>query len=381
MYNPTLQTLYQARLASGDMKPDPEQARAVEALQAFADSLEKPCVTPAKAGVPFAFCWPWSKPRQPQNGQTGLYLYGSVGRGKSTLMDMLMEAVKGQGSGARPRRVHFHAFMLEIHARLHDMRKDRVESSAVVAKLARRLAQEIDLLCFDEFHVGNIADAMILGRLFEGLFGHGVRIVLTSNWPPDELYRHGLQRERFLPFIKLIKQRMNIVCLGGEQDYRAGLWSDEPAYCHPLGAEASLNMEKLFARLTHGEAPEPLTLPLDGRSLTIPRAAKGVGWCAFAQLCGEARGAPDYLALAECVHTLMIEGVPKFQAERRDETMRFMTLIDALYEAKTKLAMTMAAPLDCLAPSGEHAFAFQRTVSRLMEMQSADYRHKPHLGE
>ncbi|MER2520791.1 MAG: cell division protein ZapE [Bdellovibrionales bacterium] len=380
---PTIQTLYASKLASGDLKPDPEQAQAVEALEVFADSLEKGVVMPAQAGIPFGFCLPWKKPPQAQNAPTGLYLFGSVGRGKSTLMDILMESLRdGQGGDKlRARRVHFHAFMLEIHARLHEMRQKQEESGAVVAKLARRLASEIDILGFDEFHVGNIADAMILGRLFESLFASGVRIVLTSNWPPDELYRHGLQRERFLPFIELIKQRMKLVCLGGLLDYRYGLWNREPAYYHPLGPEATRELEQIFTRLAHGETPEPMTLPLEGRSLTIPRAAKGVGWCDFAQLCGEARGAPDYLALAECFHTLMLENVPVFQAEKRDETMRFMTLIDALYEAKAKLAMTMAAPLDRLAPPGERAFAFQRTLSRLMEMQGDAYRHKPHLAE
>ena len=296
---------------------------------------------------------------------------------------MLMDMFFAAAPIAKKRRVHFHAFMLEIHARLHRLQQNHVDE--ILPDLARDLAKETRLLCFDEFHVSNIADAMILGRLFSALFDAGVVIMCTSNWPPDELYKNGLQRERFLPFIALIKQRMVVHHLKGQLDHRYEQMRGVPTCFVPLGEDATRQLQGIFMQLTGDAAPEPITLPVQGRTLRIVHAAKGVGFFNFDELCGQTLhgqplGAGDFLAIAECLQTVLIDGVPRFQAEKRDETLRFMTLIDALYEAKTKLFMAAAVPPEKLGPPGEHGFAFQRTISRIVEMSSDEYRQKTHLG-
>jgi len=287
-------------------------------------------------------------------------------------MDMFFASVNVQ----KKRRVHFHQFMLEIHQRLHAAQT----LDDVLPHVARDIAAEAWLLCFDEFHVSNIADAMILGRLFEALFNAGVIIVATSNWPPDELYKNGLQRERFFPFIDLIKQKMIVYELGGDVDHRYERMRGLQTYFTPLGDEATRKLQGIFLQLTDEAEPETILLPVQGRTLKIVHAAKGVGFFNFEELCTEALGPADYLAIAKCLHTVLVDEVPKFTAERRNETLRFMTLIDALYEAKVKFFMAASAAPDKLAPTGEHKFAFQRTVSRLMEMQGEEYRQQRHAG-
>lgn len=362
---PSLPAAYQARVDGGEIRYDVAQAAAAATLQIFLNKLKdyRPpglFARLAKSG--------------PLGETSGFYLYGDVGRGKTMLMDMFFEAAPVE----KKRRVHFHQFMLEIHARLHDMQENRMND--ILPGLARALARETWLLCFDEFHVGNIADAMILGRLFSALFDAGVVIVATSNWPPDELYKNGLQRERFFPFIDMIAKRMTVYCLSGAVDHRYEQIRTLPAYFHPLGSEATRQLQGIFFRLTDEAEPESIDLPVQGRTLRIMHAAKGAGFFNFEELCGQPMGAADYIAIAQRLHTVLIDNVPKMQADRRDETLRFMTLIDALYEAHVKLFMACAVPVEKLAPSGEHAFAFQRTVSRLAEMRGEDYRQKPHLG-
>jgi len=363
-----LRAQYEALIAADELHPDSAQNDALIVLETFADQLKdyRPSLAQnfwnrlIKSGTPF--------------DKRGLYLYGDVGRGKSMLMDLFFAHVKV----AKKRRVHFHQFMLEIHARLHQLQNDAVTD--VLPSLAKQLASETWLLCFDEFHVSNIADAMILGRLFEALFAAGVIIISTSNWPPDDLYKNGLQRERFLPFIDLIKQKMIVYKLAGVVDHRYEQLRGMQTYFSPLGDVATRKLQGIFLQLTDEARPETIELPVQGRTLKIVHAAKGVGFFNYEELCVQPMGAADFLAIAECLHTVLLDGVPKMQADHRNEIVRFVNLIDALYEAKVNFFMASAVPIEKLSPSGEHAFAFQRTVSRLMEMQGEDYRQAQHLG-
>jgi len=367
---PKLRQAYQDRIADASLAPDPAQDAAVSFIADFAGQMDR--YTSQKLSFWRLLCFPkYSLSTLPF---AGLYLYGDVGRGKSMLMDLFYTTV----SLTKKRRVHFHQFMLEIHERLHQLQKEH--EGDVMRRLARDLARDTRLLCFDEFHVSNIVDAMILGRLFEALFSAGVIIVATSNWPPSELYKNGLQRERFLPFIDLIKKKMLVYRLGGEVDHRYERIKGMPTYFSPLSDENTRKLQGLFIQLTEDAAPEIVQLPVQGRTLKIVHTARGVGFFNFDELCVEVMGAADYLAIAACLHTVFLDGVPRMRTEYRNETLRFVTLIDALYEAKVKLFMATEVPLEKLAPSGEHAFEFQRTLSRLMEMQSEDYRKKSHLS-
>ena len=363
-----LRSYYEARLIDSELHYDVAQEKAVLVLEDFADQLEG--YNPEKRTL-------WSRIRHPGKDlpvTSGLYLYGDVGRGKSMLMDLFYSVVNVK----KKRRVHFHQFMLEIHERLHQLQTSHADK--VLPSLAQELAEETWLLCFDEFHVTNIVDAMILGRLFSALFDAGVIILSTSNWAPDNLYKDGLQHERFLPFIELIKEKMTVYCLDGEVDHRYEQLRGLQSYFCPLGDAATRKLQGLFLQLTDEAKPEMLVLHVQSRALKIVHAAKGIGFFNFDELCLTALGAADYIAVAECLHTVFLDGVPKFNAESRNEALRFMTLIDALYEAKVKLFIAAAALPDKLAPTGEHNFAFQRTISRLTEMQSEEYRQKPHLS-
>lgn len=361
---------YQTRLEDGELKVDPAQREAAQILAVFADQLNgyKPAMPNLWGRVKTLHL------KQIKPDHYGLYLYGDVGRGKSMLMDMFFATV----NVAKKRRVHFHQFMLEIHERLHRLQNSH--DGNVLPRLARELAREVWLLCFDEFHVSNIADAMILGRLFEVLFEAGVIIVSTSNWPPDDLYKNGLQRDRFLPFIDLLKAKMLIHCLGGETDHRYEQLRKLQTYFWPLNSETTHRLQEIFFQLTDNAVPEMLKLPVQGRTLRIVHAAKGVGFFNFDELCVATMGASDYLAISSCLHTVILDGVPVMRDDRRNETMRFITLIDTLYEAKVKLFMASEVPPERLAPQGEYAYPFQRTLSRLMEMQSEEYRQKSHLS-
>jgi cell division protein ZapE len=267
--------------------------------------------------------------------------------------------------------------MLEVHRRLNALRARTGSNTEPLAGLVEELAAEARLLCFDELHVQNIADAMILGRLFEGLLGAGVVMVATSNFAPDRLYEGGLNRERFLPFIALLQDRLDVVALDGGTDYRLERLRDVPVYHAPLGPETTARLEAAFAALTDEAPGAAEAIAVGTRRLPVPRAARGVAWFDFAELCEQPLGAADYLALTERYHTLILADVPQLTPDRRNEARRFITLVDALYECRVNLIVGAAAPPEALYPMGEGAFEFQRTVSRLFEMQSRAYLETP----
>jgi len=297
----------------------------------------------------------------------GLYLCGPVGRGKSMLMDLFFQSVPSQ----RKRRVHFHAFMLEVHDRIEWER--RAGTNEPIAKVASDLAAEAPLLCFDEFQVDDIADAMILERLFVTLFDAGVVVVATSNRAPDELYEHGLQRERFLPFIELLKEKLYVLELDNGRDWRLARLQGKPVYYYPLGPAVHDALENAFAELTDREPGESATLVVKRRALVIPRAARQVAWFGFPDLCAKPLAAADYLAITERFAAVIIEGIPRLAAQQRNEARRFNILIDTLYEARTLLIASAQVPPEEIYVAGDGIFEFERTTSRLIEMQSADY--------
>lgn len=363
--------LYRARRRAGHLDADPAQQLAVEKLQSLHQALVGYQPVAGRAG--------WRErlglARRPEPPPQGLYIFGGVGRGKSMLMDMFFATAPVD----RKRRLHFHEFMLEIHDSLHRQRLERGTEGDVLAPLAERIASQAWLLCFDEFDVGNIADAMLLGRLFTALLDLGVVVVSTSNVAPDELYKGGLQRERFLPFVDILRERMDILELDSAVDYRRSRIRSMAVYHHPLSAAAEAVLTKAFATLTDGAAGVATTLQVQGRILDIPKAAKGIARFGFNTLCGRPLGAADYLAIATHFHTVIIDGIPRLSPDQRNEAKRFMTLIDALYEHKTKLICSAADVPDRLYATGDGAAEFRRTASRLAEMQSADYLGRAHL--
>ena len=288
-------------------------------------------------------------------------------------MDVFYE---GLPKGIRKRRVHFHAFMIEVHDYIHSRRdgggiREGVDSA--LPMLSERIAEKSRVLCFDEFHVTDITDAMILGRLFRGLYDRGVVVVSTSNWAPDRLYEGGLQRERFLPFIELLKERNDILHLDSPHDYRTQFLAEEGTYFYPLGSETTRKMDAIFANVTANGKPRAEVLHVKGREIVVEVAVNGAARFTFSQLCERPHGAEDYLTIAQTYKTVFLENVPKLAYDRRNEAKRLMTLIDALYEARTKLVISADAPADGLYRGSDHAYEFERTVSRLQEMQSKDY--------
>lgn len=362
---------YRQLLAEGALQHDPAQALAAEKLQALYHALKGYRLGGGKGS--------WKErlglARRREEPPQGLYIFGPVGSGKSMLMDIFFNEAEVE----KKRRVHFHAFMGEVHRRLHLWRqKSGGEETDPLAEVARDLAKEAALLCFDEFHVVNIADAMILGRLFEALLGEGVVVVATSNWPPDRLYEGGLQRERFLPFVALIKQRLDLLQLDGGRDWRRERFKTLPVYHAPLGQRARQALDQAFKELIAGATVGPTELEVLGRKLILPETAGGVARVTFDELCARPLAANDYLAIAQRFHTLILDGVPILGENNRNEARRFMLLIDALYEAKVKLIVAADAPPDRLYPQGDGAEEFKRTASRLMEMRSAEYLDLPH---
>jgi cell division protein ZapE len=372
-------SLYRAEIAAGHLVRDPVQALAVEKLESLFHALAH--YQPGRAGG-------WKArlglARREETPPQGLYLYGGVGRGKSMLMDLFFGVVAVPG-GAK-RRVHFHAFMIEIHDRLHAWRRagrDARESDPL-PRIARDVSRNAVLICFDEFQVTNVADAMILSRLFEALFDLGVVVVTTSNRAPDDLYRNGLQRERFLPFIALLKRRLDVLHLDGELDYRLARLRDMDVYFTPADSAAETALDAVFHRLVDdaagdGATPVPVTLSAQGREIRIPLAARGTARFTFEELCARPLGAADYLAIAREFHTVMISGIPAMGPESRDRAARFVTLIDALYEHRVKLVCSADALPPALYPAGDGAFEFARTASRLIEMQSREYKSLLHI--
>lgn len=360
---------YRALVREGAIDADPAQALAAEKLQALANALRH--YRPNGGGTSWRERLGLARRREEPAPQ-GLYLCGPVGRGKSKLMDLFFRTVPIE----EKRRVHFHAFMAEIHEALHRRRAEGGSGDAM-AWLADRVLEEAWLLCFDEFQVTNIADAMILGRLFEALFERGLVVVATSNTPPDGLYEDGLQRERFLPFITLFKERLDLLALDGPVDYRRRRLAEMPLYFSPLGPDAHAALREAWDRLTDGAEGIARTLTVKGRDLTVPRSTNGVAWIGFAELCERALGAEDYIALSRRFATVILEGVPVMGPERRDPARRFVTLIDALYEMKTKLIASAAAEPDALCTDPKVP-EFRRAASRLHEMRSSEYLDAPH---
>ncbi len=354
---------YQARLVAGRLKPDAAQVAALQAMQNLGQLWQEE----SRAGIFSLFQFP--RMRKP----LGFYLHGPVGRGKSMLMDLMAE----QPPLMPYRREHFHAFMLQIQARLHAARHGGQDG---LGDLARNWARDIRLLFLDEFHVSNIADAMILARLFSGLADAGVKIICTSNFAPVDLYKDGLQRARFEPFIAFLRERFVVFNIGDGLDYRRSTLSLARCWLVPDDAAARAELADLFARLTEGATGEAVSLSVDGRSITLACAARGVVLSDFNALCAQPLGSADYLALASRFHTVLVEGVPVFAPEARDVALRFVHLIDILYEHKCKLIISAAAMPDALYPAGTLAPLFARTASRLAEMASPAYLDLPHLG-
>lgn len=345
---------YRARVASGALAADLAQARAAERLDVLAQQLAS-----WKPGGLFA--------RKPH--PRGLYLWGAVGRGKSMLMDMFCEAAPVH----RKRRVHFHEFMQAQHAFLREARKRGAAQDTLITDAARAVASQARLLCFDEFAVSDIADAMILGRLFERLFALDVVVVATSNRPPHELYRNGLNRQLFEPFIDMLVKELDIVEIDAARDYRLERLMAAPVYYTPLGPAAREALDAAWSRLTLGATPQPLTLEVQGRNLKLEHTAAGCARVTFDEMCARPLGPADYLEVAERFHTVLLEDVPRLSPSMREEAARFRTLIDALYEAKTKLVISAEAQPQELYPAGDQSFEFERTASRLMEMRSEAY--------
>jgi cell division protein ZapE len=357
---------YDGLIAAHELKPDPAQARAVAALDRLAAGL--------KSDGGFLSRLFGSNEESP----AGVYLWGGVGRGKSMLMDLAFDTI----DITPKRRVHFHEFMLETHARLRAARES--EEGDPIEPAAEQITAEAKLLCFDEMQVTNPADAMILSRLFGKLIEGGVRVVTTSNRPPGDLYLGGLNRELFLPFIELIEKRMLVVAVDGPTDYRLERLSGVETWHMPNGPEATADLSRAFFQLTDYPVEDRAKVPSEdidvggGRILHVPKSLKGVAVFSFKRLIGEPRGAADYLAIARRYHTVIIVGIPVMGPEMRNEAARFVTLIDALYEHKVKLLAAADAEPAGLYPNGDGDFEFQRTISRLEEMRSAEYLAEGH---
>ncbi|MES2988196.1 MAG: cell division protein ZapE [Pseudomonadota bacterium] len=360
---------YRELVAAGELRPDAEQEAAAMRLNILASHLE---AVPKKGSIL------WRALGRAPEAPRGVYMWGGVGRGKSMLMDLLFECVDIR----RKRRVHFHEFMIEVHARLNEERKKNTADPVIA--VAEALVEDIRLLAFDEMVVNNPADAMILSRLFTEMMAHGLTVVATSNRVPGDLYKDGINRQLFLPFIALIEAKMDVLALNGPVDYRLDRLGSMQTWLVPNGAEATAQLSAAFFRLTDyppedREHVPACELPVQGgRELLVPKCLKGVAVFSFKRLCGEARGAADYLAIARRFHTVILVGIPKLGPENRNEAARFVTLIDALYEHRVKLLAAADAEPEHLYEAGDGRFEFDRTVSRLMEMRSDEYLAEGH---
>ncbi|MFC3613283.1 cell division protein ZapE [Lutimaribacter marinistellae] len=344
--------LYASRVAEGVLHHDAAQ----EAVLPEFERIRAGVAAPPRRGL-------FRKAPPPPKG---LYLWGGVGRGKSMLMDLFVSSL----GDVRVRRVHFHAFMQEIHSGLHEARERGVQDA--LSPVVARVIATVKVLAFDEMQITDITDAMIVGRLFEALFDAGVVVVTTSNRHPDELYKDGLNRQLFLPFIQLIKERMVVWEMENETDYRQDRLKGQEVYFTPIGPEARQQIEVVWQDLTGGEA-EPLKLHVKGRTVTLPAFRNGIARASFYDLCGRMLGPADYLAVADAVKVLVLEDIPCLSRNNFNEAKRFVTLIDALYEAKVRLICSAAAEPEYLYLEGSGAFEFERTASRLREMQAEDW--------
>jgi cell division protein ZapE len=365
---------FRAMVAAGELAPDSSQELVATRLQALWTRLRgyDPPPRPANGNGLFSrLLRRESQPEQPN----GLYIVGEVGRGKSMLMDLFFAAA----DVPRRQRIHFHRFMQNVHARFHAFRRANPEIDDPIPPLADSIATEAALLCFDEFQVNDIADAMILGRLFQALFERGVVVVATSNVAPDDLFKDRPGRDAFLPFIALIKHRLDVVMMDAGRDFRRDRLRGMRTWLVPADMRADRELDHAFAELTGGVEGRPETLWVMGRSFVVPLAAEGVARCDFDLLCGTALGAGDYLALARRFHTLILDGIPRLSPDNYDKARRFIVLIDTLYDHRVKLLASADAMPDQLYQRGENARMFERTASRLDEMQSQDWLEMPHL--
>ena len=370
---------YRARIAEGALAADPAQAQAAEVLQDLwrrtRDYDPKPGLPGEAGGLLGRFFRRRAMEEAPPDAPHGLYLVGEVGRGKSMLMDMFFATA----DVPRKQRLHFHQFMQQCHRRIHAWKKQHGDGTDPIPPLADTIAADGALLCFDEFQVHDIVDAMILGRLFEALFLRGTVVVATSNTAPDDLFRGKPGRDAFLPFIALIKRHIDVIHLDAARDYRRERIRGLPTWHAPADGRAERALDAAFLDLTGVAHGKPDSLGLLGRSIAVPQAARGVARFDFDALCGRPLGPADYLAVATHFHTRVLDAIPRLGPENFDRARRFITLIDALYEHRCKLVASAEAPPDLLYERGENAAMFERTASRLTEMQSQDYLALPHL--
>jgi cell division protein ZapE len=367
---------FRAMVAAGELTPDSSQELTATRLQSLWDRLRgyDPRSRPANGQSLFSRLLRRSEPAEFQ--PNGLYIVGEVGRGKSMLMDLFFAAAQVR----RKQRIHFHRFMQDVHARFHALKRANPDIDDPIPPLADRIAADAALLCFDEFQVNDIADAMILGRLFQALFDRRVVVVATSNVAPDDLFKGQPGRDAFLPFISLLKQRLDVLMMDAGRDFRRSRLRGMRTWLVPADARADAELGRAFAELTGNADATPGTLRVMGRRLVVPLTAEGVARCDFETLCGTALGAGDYLALASRYHTLILDGIPRLAPDNYDKARRFIILIDTLYDHRVKLLASADAMPDQLYQRGENARMFERTASRLDEMQSQDWLELPHLA-
>jgi cell division protein ZapE len=343
---------YRQKVADGSLKPDPAQEQVALALDKLATALARRTNGSGLLGK-------WVKSKQPK--PKGLYIWGNVGRGKTMLMDLFFAYAPVE----KKRRIHFHAFMQDIHRARAALKS--------VPEIARDIASEATLLCLDEMQIVDIADAMIIGRLYDGLQEAGVVLVTTANIPPDGLYKDGLNRQNILPFIEKLNAGMDVITLDSPRDYRLGRMRARETFLAPATAENRVAFNTIWRDLTDGAQGHSEKLDVLGRALTVPKAAHACASFTFFELCGEPLGPPDYLAIAKAFHTVFISGIPKLKAHQRNEAKRFIVMIDTFYDAGTRLVALAEATPETLFPKNQHSFESQRTVSRLREMQSASW--------
>jgi cell division protein ZapE len=342
---------YTEKTAGGELRPDAAQAAIISRLDHLAQALE----AREQRGTLGRLLNRNGTPK-------GIYIYGDVGRGKTMLMDLFFANLQVKAK----QRIHFHAFMQDIHQRRQALRE-----TDVLAQIATDIAKQAQVLCLDEMQINDIADAMIVGRLFQALLDNGTVIITTSNLPPGQLYKDGLNRDLFVPAIKLMESKFDVVSLAGSTDYRLGRVKARESFVTPLGPKADAHVQQIWERLTDVSKGQPREIPVLGRSLHVPQSAHGCARFTFADLCEAPLGSPDYLALTSHFQTLFVERIPALKASQRNEAKRFVLLIDTLYDARLHLVASSARPPEQIYPQGDHRFEFARTVSRLQEMQSA----------
>ncbi|MCV3734730.1 cell division protein ZapE [Rhizobium sp. TRM96647] len=371
-----------AKVAAGEIQPDPLQAAMAQRFDTLLQAIQ--AQRPARKSSALGWLFASRKPEKSAVPR-GLYIHGGVGRGKTMLMDLFFSLVPIK----RKRRAHFHEFMADVHDRIHrhrqKLKNGETKQADPVPPVAEALIAEARLLCFDEFSVTDIADAMILSRLFSELFARGCILVATSNVEPDNLYKDGLNRGLFLPFVDLLKKHVDIVALDSGTDYRLEKDEGLPVFRHPLGAEADQAMDKAWARETAGKAVKPVTIAFRGREIAVPAAAGRAARFSFADLCEKPMGAADYLAVLKRYDTIFLDHIPFLGPDRRNETKRFINLVDTIYDHGARLfASAAAAPENLLvAKKGTEGFEFDRTVSRLIEIRSVEYaeNHRRNVAE